>query len=378
MDKAPTENTLPEDLMGGSPDDFNSDADFDSALDDILSGSDMLRESGISTREEREEGNDNADDDDDLVDDESGDEEDDTDGNDSTDDDDDTGDDEDSTEGDDEEEGEDDEDDEGDDVDLEFEVPIKIDGEASKVKLGELVKGYQTSQHLSKKGRELADERKEFESNRDTELTQIQETAKLLAAQTQLRENELAKEYSELQTEYKTAKADGDRHEAADIKDKMEEIQQKYWSERQKREKVATALTKQEETKYQESFQQQVEVFNNEIKDYVPDFNEDKATELREFAISKGIPEEVLQTLIDAKIIGAINEFMELDRKISKGSVKRKEKTKRRPTTTQKAKPASVKTAERRKATSNKIRSGNADEGDMDNALDALVGKYFD
>ena len=44
-----------------------------------------------------------------------------------------------------------------------FNVKVKIDGEESTVDIKELVKGYQTDQYLSKKGRELSEANQHFE-----------------------------------------------------------------------------------------------------------------------------------------------------------------------------------------------------------------------
>ena len=371
MAQSPT--SLPANLFQtGNADDTGGDIDFDSALDDIMGDSDMLREAGISTPKEDDQGADDADTDDLGEADESGDEEDEADGDDNTkleaEDGDEESEEDDSTE--------DDGDDDG-DIDWEFKVPVKIDGEEGEVDLQELVKGYQTSQHLSKKGRELAEERKAFEAERKTELEKVKETATVLSAQSAMRENELATEYTDLQKQYKEAKEDGNRHEAQDLKEKMEEVQQEYWKARKTRERISESLKAHEEEEFQKNLQEGMKKFNEEINDYVPDFNEEKAAQIREFALSKGIPEELLQTLVDAKIIGAINEFMELSQRISKGSAKRKATAKRAPTRTKKAKPTSQKTSERRQATSKAIQSGQATEQDMEDALDALAGRYF-
>lgn len=356
-------------LPAGLADDNGSVPDFDSALDDFIGNSSIMNYANDSTREEYEEdSDDDAEGDDDLADDESGDEEDEAGGDDDAADDDDVGDDDDSTEDDDEESG---------DIDWTFKVPVKIDGEESEVDLGELVKGYQTSQHLSKKGRELANERKEFEAKRDEEMKQVTETAKLLQAQSQFQEHQLAEQYKELDAEIKAAKKDGDNYKANELKEQLEEVQQEYWKARKTREKIAEAVKKQETKEAEERFAAQVQKFQEEIGDYVPDFNEAKATELREFAISKGIPEEVLGTLADARIIGALNEFMELSKKVSKGSAKRKAAPKRQPTSTKKAKPTAEKKQAKRKETSKRIQSGSATEEDFEASLDDLVGKYF-
>jgi hypothetical protein len=361
-------------LPAGIADDQNSDIDVDSALDDLLDNSDMLQEAGISTRDDDEEAEaDNAEEENDLLEDESGDEEDKAEGNDGTDeeleDDDDS--DKDSTE----DEGEDDSDDG--EIDWDFKVPVKVDGEDSELELAELVKGYQTSQHLSKKGRDLADERKAFEAERTTETDRLVETAKILQAQNTYQETELSKEYAELDKDLKAAKKDGDKYKQDEISERVEEVKAQYWKARQTREKIEEGLRSHEESSYKKYLEDGMAKFNEEINDYVPDFNEAKATKLREFAVSKGISEDVLATLVDAKIIGALNEFMEISEKASKGSAKRKVAPKRSPSQTKKTKPASVKQSEKRRATSKRIQSGDADDADLDDALDSLVGKYF-
>jgi len=367
---AQDENTLPP--MTG--DDNLSLPDIDAALDDILGNSEILSQAaGESTQEEYEDTADDAEDDDDLVDDESGDEEDEADGDESADDEDADGDDEESTEDDDDE----DSDDEADEIDWEFTVPVKVDGEESEVDLKELVKGYQTSQHLSKKGRELANERNEFEEAKGVEMNKVAETARLLTAQTMVHETELATEYKELGEGLKAAKKSKDSYEAEQLQEKMEEVQIEYWKARKTRERIAEAVQAQESNSLQAKFAKNVAKFNEEIGDFVPDFNEERATELREFAISKGISEDILATLSDARVIGALNEFMELSKKVSKGSAKRKAAPKRRPTSTKKAKPASVKKKQKSQAVSKRIQEGKATEEDLEQSLDDIVGSYF-
>jgi len=370
---ARSELALPADLMS-TTDDLNSDIDLDSAFDDVLGNSDVLREAGISTDDnDGADEADNAEEEDDLLDDESGDEEDKADGDDDTDDA--SKDDDDSEE--DSTEDEEEEDSDNDEIDWEFKVPVKVDGEDADVDLAELVKGYQTSQHLSKKGRDLADERKEFESEKTTKMEELVQTAKVLQAQNTYKETELSKEYAELDKELKAAKKDGDRYKADELTDKIEDVKSEYWKARQTREKIEESLKSNEEAESQKIFQEGLERFNEEIGDYIPDFNEEKAAKIREFAVSKGIPQEILATLVDAKIIGALNEFMEISEKVSKGSAKRKAAPKRTPSQTKKTKPTSVKQNEKRRATSKRIQSGDADDADLDDALDSLVGKYF-
>jgi len=73
-----------------------------------------------------------------------------------------------------EEEGEDEsedatqqpESDELDEIDMDFRVPVKIDGNESEVSMEELVANYQTKQSQSKKGDELAEQAKELQATR--------------------------------------------------------------------------------------------------------------------------------------------------------------------------------------------------------------------
>jgi len=57
--------------------------------------------------------------------------------------------------------------DSGDEIDMDFSVPVKIDGEQSEVTMAELVANYQTKQSQSKKGDELAEQAKVLEQTRE-------------------------------------------------------------------------------------------------------------------------------------------------------------------------------------------------------------------
>ena len=52
-------------------------------------------------------------------------------------------------------------------IDMDFKVPVKVDGEESEVTMEELVANYQTKQSQSKKGDELAEQAKVLEQTRE-------------------------------------------------------------------------------------------------------------------------------------------------------------------------------------------------------------------
>ncbi len=55
----------------------------------------------------------------------------------------------------------------GEEIDMDFRVPVKVDGEESEVTMEELVASYQTKQSQSKKGDEIAEQAKALESAKE-------------------------------------------------------------------------------------------------------------------------------------------------------------------------------------------------------------------
>src|SRR5690606_19832874 len=66
------------------------------------------------------------------------------------------------------------------DIDWEYKIPVKINGKVSYVTLEEVRKGYATDQHLSQKGRELGEERKRLEEERNTKLNELVQLGTIL------------------------------------------------------------------------------------------------------------------------------------------------------------------------------------------------------
>ena len=69
-----------------------------------------------------------------------------------------------------------------DDLDLDAQVTVKIDGEELNVSFGDLIKGYQTDAHLSKKGRELGEAQKELDAEREQKMQEVDQLAQATAA----------------------------------------------------------------------------------------------------------------------------------------------------------------------------------------------------
>lgn len=211
-----------------------------------------------------------------------------------------------------------------DDLDLEAKVVVKIDGEHTEVSFGDLIKGYSTEQHLSKKGRELGDARKQLEEEYQGKVEEIQTLSKASAAILYSNEQALSKEYHKIEEAIQKARDDGDTYEVSELKDKREQSQKSYWKARNQRESLVDNLQKSEQQQNQKEWEEQITYFNQTIPDMIPDFNEDTAVAIREFAIEEGISIEVLDSIADPVIVKFVDDYRRLKQGINKGTVKRK------------------------------------------------------
>ena len=125
-----------------------------------------------------------------------------------------------------------------------------------------------------------------------------------------------------------------------ELKDKREQSQKNYWAARQRREGVLKQVQEQTEQRQQEQFQQQIEHFHKEIPDLIPDFNEDVAMKIRDFAVEEGVAPELLDSVTDPIVIKFIDDYRRLKQNVSKGTAKRKTVPKRSVPTKKSAPPA--------------------------------------
>lgn len=230
-----------------------------------------------------------------------------------------------------------------DDLDLDAKVLVKIDGEEMEVSFGDLMKGYQTDAHLSKKGRELGEAQKALETEYAAKVQEVDKMAEATAAMLGQTEQVFAKQYHDLEEKIKQARADGDTYELGELKDKREQVQQDYWSARRRREGLMEAVTKQREEVQAQQWNEQLEYFHNNISDHIPDFDDKVATDIRDFAVGEGLSEEILATIVDPVAVKMLDDYRRLKQGVTKGAAKRKTVPAKRAVPTKKAKPASKK-----------------------------------
>jgi hypothetical protein len=258
------------------------------------------------------------------------------------------------------------------DLDLEAKTIIKVDGENVEVSFGDLIKGYSTEQHLSKKGRELGDARKELEEEYNSKLAEINGLSEASAAVLYQEESQLAKQYHDIESQIEKARDEGDTYEVNELKDKREQVQKKYWDSRNKREGIVKTISTQREEENNKAWQTQLEYFNETIPTLIPDFNEETAMQIREFAIDEGIAPEVLDTIADPIIVKFVDDYRRLKQGVTKGAAKRKE-TKVKTVPVRKAKPASQKRVEKQNSIRDKALSGNASQSEQMDFLKTLA-----
>ena len=259
-----------------------------------------------------------------------------------------------------------------DDLDLDAKVSVKIDGKETEVSFGDLIKGYSTEQSLSNKGRELGDARKKLDEEYQAKVKELDDMSKASIAVLYSNEQSLASEYHNLESKISDARKDGDKAELDDLKDQREQIQKQYWDARKKREGLTGAVKKQEEQRVQETLQKEVTHFNETIDSLIPGYNEARAKSIREFALSEGISQEILNTIVDPAIVKFVDDYRQLKQGVSKGAVKRKQ-TPVKKAPLRKAKPVQTKRENAQATLRSKVLSGNANAGEEKDFLKAMA-----
>jgi hypothetical protein len=210
------------------------------------------------------------------------------------------------------------------DLDLDAKVAIKIDGKETEVSFSDLIKGYSTEQHLSNKGRELGDARKQLDVEYQTKFKEINDLGQASAAVLYREEQALAKEYHEIEASIEQARKDGDTYEVNELKDKREQSQKNYWQARNNRESLVKTVQSQVDQQNAKQLNEKLEHFSKSIPEMIPDFNEKTAVAIREFAISEGINPDILDRITDPVIVKFVDDYRRLKQGVSKGTAKRK------------------------------------------------------
>ena len=210
------------------------------------------------------------------------------------------------------------------DLDLDAKVKVKVDGEELDVSFGDLIKGYQTDAHLSKQGRELGEARKALDTEREEKLKEVEELTQATSAMLFQTEQHFGRAYQDIEKEIQKARDEGDTYNLPELKDKREQIQQSYWNARRQREGLVEAVQKQQQEAAEAAWQEQINNFQQEIPNLIPDFDEKVANDIRQFAVDEGIDPDILDQITDPKIVKFVDDFRRLKQNVDKGTAKRR------------------------------------------------------
>ena len=262
--------------------------------------------------------------------------------------------------------------DELDEIDMDFRVPVKVDGKDSEVSMEELVANYQTKQSQSKKGDELAEQAKVLEQTREQAEIYARVNAELL-------QREDAKDQTVLKhLQDQVDKAfEEDDFQASKLNNKLGKAKEEYSTRQASRNNLLQGMSQQLGQQQQEQFGKQVEHFNTVVKEMIPDWSEEVALSNRNFALSIGLDERVVDTMTDPAMVNAIDKFRRLSENSDVGTAKRKQTpVKRVPT----KKPSNAKTKKSNKidAARKAVSKGRATEKDESILFDNVIDSIFD
>jgi hypothetical protein len=255
------------------------------------------------------------------------------------------------------------------DIDWEYKVPVTVDGKTEYVTLEEIRKGYSTDKHLSQKGRELGELKKQLETERTEKLQEIITLGQVIHEELTAVEGDLAKEYHKLSQEIDKARDEGDTYTARELKEQREAVQEKYWKARNKREEQTKAVVEKIQIQQEEQRQVLLKQYNEKIFDLIPDYSDKVAKSIREFAIKEGIPEPLLDMVYDPTVVKFINEFRKLKTAKETGAEKRKALPTVKSVPSKKGIPTSQKAKDAASQNRAKVLSG---EGSKQDELDFL------
>lgn len=256
------------------------------------------------------------------------------------------------------------------DIDMDFSVPVKIDGEQSEVTMEELIANYQTKQHQSKKGDELAKQAKELVASKE-------EAMMYANINTQLLGNEDDKDLNILKgLQERVDKAyDEDDYDAGKLNRQLEKAKEEYGKRKSNRDSIMQTMSNKMQGQQAEAFNQQVEHFQKEIPNHITDWSEDIALKNREFALSLGLNPQLVDSIVDPMVVKVIDGYRRLSEGTSKGAVKRKKAAVKR-VPTKKPVSKSKKKSNRIEESRQRVSKGRGTEKDdkaiFDNAIDSM------
>ena len=259
-----------------------------------------------------------------------------------------------------------------DEIDMDFSVPVKIDGEDSNVTMEELIANYQTKQHQSKKGDELAKQAKELDAYKADAQVFSQINAQLLQDQDEKDQRIL----SNLEKKVDEAYAEDD-YDASKLERQLNKATQEYNQRKNNRDSMLDNMGRQVQEQQTETFNKQVDEFHKAIPDFIPDWSNDVAQANRDFALKEHLPAQLVDHMVDPAVVAFVDKFRRLAETTSKGAIKRKKAPVKR-VATKKPVSKSKKQSNRIDQSRQRIDKGKGSENDNKVVFDNIIDSMFE
>ena len=255
-------------------------------------------------------------------------------------------------------------------LDMDFKVPVKVDGEDSEVTMGELIRGYQTAQHANKKSIEASEQLKQAQTLQEEAITLKEQNAELLKGQVDSDEQQLAAYDRKIQQliadddmfelpkwqEARRAKA----LELTEKKDEAKRLSSEADEESKKADEVSLAATRDAA----------IVTLNKELPGW-----QDNYEGVVKWATDLGFPE--FAQITDAKTIQLMYDYKAL-KDGKKVAVKKRKKAPVKSVKAKKPVNKKAKTDEKAQKLRNKILTGDGSEAQQDAFLDSMVDGLLD
>jgi hypothetical protein len=264
----------------------------------------------------------------------------------------------------------DEEDDDGDEMELSEDtlIEIAVDGENKQASLKDLKRLYGQEASLTRKSQEVATKRKEADDalNRaDVSYRKLLERAEarnkpyseidMLVASRQMS----VEDFASLRREAK---------EAGDDLSFLKEESQQFYSEARKNHEAQQAASAKE--------------CLTTLQDKIPDWSNDLYNDIRQYAVSVGLPQEQVDQYVDPSVIILLNKARMYDQTKATATTKKAKamtvKTSKGKSLRSKKAPASISNGAttRRQQSEQRLRDNRSNAGDMDDIADAIMARW--
>jgi len=256
-------------------------------------------------------------------------------------------------------------------LDMEYEIPVKVDGEQSTIPLKELIKGYQTSQHANKKSIEASERLKEAEQA----FTRVNE---LQAENAELLKHKVDKDQQQLDAydaKIKKLLLDDNVFELPKWQEarriKAEQLEKNRADQTSKEKEARDSLYKQNANAFAMQKDQSIATLNETIPGW-----EDTYDSVVDWAVKDlGFPE--FAEILDPRVVSLMYDYKAL-KEGSQTAAKKRLKAPVKSVKTKKSQSSKTKQARRDGNLRDKVLSGKGSENEQLNFLEGLAGKVLE